>query len=188
MVPADKPVLRAEARANRRHLAQKDPDAAVRASTYVCDLPPGRLVAVYRAIGSEFDPEPLVLALIADGRTLCLPVVLDGDAPMIFRRWTPGDPLEPDAAGCPAPLPLAEVVDPDLIVTPLLAFDDFGGRLGQGGGHYDRMFAARPNVVRIGLAYAGQRVARLPVESHDIALHGVLTEVGYIPARMGTTT
>ena len=85
--------------------------------------------------------------------------------------------------GSDAPLPLAETVDPDLIVTPLLAFDDFGGRLGQGGGYYDRTFAVRPGVVRIGFAYDGQRVDRLPMERHDIALHGVLTEVGYTAAR-----
>ncbi len=100
---------------------------------------------------------------------------------MIFRRWSPGDPLEPDTAGCPAPLPLAEIVDPDLVITPLLAFDDFGGRLGQGGGYYDRTFAVRPTAIRIGLAFAGQRVDRLPVEAHDIRLHGVLTEAGYRP-------
>ncbi|WGM46978.1 5-formyltetrahydrofolate cyclo-ligase [Brevundimonas sp. NIBR10] len=102
---------------------------------------------------------------------------------MIFRRWSPGEPLEMDAAGCPAPLPLAEVVDPDLIVTPLLAFDDFGGRLGQGGGYYDRTFAARRDAIRIGFAFGGQRVARLPMDEHDVRLHGVLTEVGYTPAR-----
>lgn len=140
-------------------------------------------MAAYCAIGSELDPEPLVGALLVSGRSLCLPVVLERDAPMIFRRWSPGDPLKPDAAGCPAPLPLAAVVDPDLILTPLLAFDDFGGRLGQGGGFYDRTFAVRPGVMRIGFGYSGQRVPRLPMESHDIRLHGVLTEVGYTAAR-----
>ena len=63
--------------------------------------------------------------------------------------------------------------------TPLLAFDDSGGRLGQGGGFYDRTFAARPNVTRIGLAYAGQAAERLPMQRHDMALDGVLTETGY---------
>mgnify|MGYP006190825709 CR=1 FL=1 len=100
---------------------------------------------------------------------------------MIFRRWTPGDPLEVDAAGCPAPLPLGEVVRPDLILTPLLAFDARGGRLGQGGGHYDRTFAALPDAIRVGLAYAGQQIEALPFEPHDIPLHGVLTETGYRP-------
>lgn len=130
-------------------------------------------------MGSELDPEPLARALAASGRRLCLPVVLERDAPMIFRAWTSGEPLEIDAAGCPAPLPLAEAVEPDLIVTPLLAFDDAGGRLGQGGGYYDRTFAARPDVTRIGLAFSGQRMDVLPAEAHDIRLHGVLTETGY---------
>lgn len=179
----DKPALRAEARSVRRRLASVEPLAAERAAGFTDALPRATLAAVYRAVGSELDPEPLARALIASGAAICLPVVLERDAPMIFRRWSPGDPLEMDVAGCPAPLPLAETVDPDLIVTPLLAFDDFGGRLGQGGGYYDRTFAARADVIRVGFAYAGQRVDRLPTERHDIALHGVLTEVGYTAAR-----
>ncbi len=134
-------------------------------------------------MGSELDPEPLVRALVNAGRQACLPVVLERDAPMVFRRWAPGDPLEMDAAGCPAPLPLSEVVDPGLILAPLLAFDDIGGRLGQGGGYYDRTFAARSDAIRIGFAFAGQRVDRLPMDLHDVRLHGVLTEVGYTAAR-----
>lgn len=179
MTPSDKAALRAKMRAIRKRLAEVGPEAAGRAASHVADLPPGERVAVYRAMGSELDAEPLARALAASGRRLCLPVVLERDAPMIFRAWSPGDPLEPDAAGCPAPLPLAEAVDPDLIVTPLLAFDETGGRLGQGGGYYDRTFAARPDVTRIGLAYAGQAVDRLPMEAHDIRFQGVLTEAGY---------
>ncbi len=168
-------------RAARKRLAGLDVGAAGRAAAQVGQLPPGRIVAVYRAIGSELDVDALSLALDRSGRELCLPVVIERDAPMVFRRWTPGEPLELDEAGVPAPFPLAEIVDPDLIVTPLLAFDAVGGRLGQGGGYYDRTFAARPNVTRIGFAYAGQEVEQLPVEPHDIRLHGVLTETGYRP-------
>ena len=146
-------------------------------------LPPGDPVAVYQAIGSELDAAPLAQALIAQGWSLCLPVVIQRDAPMIFRRWSPGEPLELDLAGVPAPLPLAETVTPALILTPLLAFDAAGGRLGQGGGYYDRTFAALPDVLRIGLAYAGQQVEELALEPHDQPLHGVLTETGYTPAR-----
>ena len=137
------------------------------------------MVALYRAMGSELDTDALALALERDGRRLCLPVVLERNAPMIFRAWSPGEPLELDNAGCPAPLPLAEVVDPDLVIAPLLAFDAFGGRLGQGGGYYDHTFAARSDAIRIGFAYAGQQVERLALQDHDIRLHGVLTETGY---------
>ena len=183
MTPHDKAGLRAEARAERKRLVGLDPEAPGRAATHVDALPSGDPVAVYRAIGSELDAEALSLALIRQGRSLCLPVVVALDAPMIFRRWAPGEPLELDQAGVPAPLPLAEDVTPALVLTPLLAFDDAGGRLGQGGGYYDRTFAALPDVIRIGFAYAGQRVEHLPLEGHDIRLHGVLTEVGYTAAR-----
>tara|TARA_R110002167_G_scaffold26492_2_gene91217 strand:+ start:609 stop:1175 length:567 start_codon:yes stop_codon:yes gene_type:complete len=178
----DKSELRAAMRATRKGLAETAPTAAARAAAHVNALPNGARVALYGAIGSELDPGPLAAALTAAGRSLCLPVVLDREAAMVFRRWSPGDPLEMDVAGCPAPLPLAEIVVPDLIVAPLLAFDAEGGRLGQGGGYYDRTFAAMPDIVRIGFAYAGQAVDRIPMESHDQRLHGVLTEVGYTPA------
>jgi len=180
---SDKPALRASMRALRKRLAEADPLAAQRAADHSAALPRGETVALYRAIGSELDTDALAQALAAAGRTLCLPVVLERDAAMIFRLWSPGEPLELDVAGCPSPLPLAATVVPDLILTPLLAFDDFGGRLGQGGGFYDRTFAVLPEAVRIGFAYAGQRLDAVPMQAHDQGLHGVLTEVGYTPAR-----
>ena len=175
----DKHELRSAARARRKALAWTDPTAAQRAADHIDALPQGAVVALYRAMGSELDTGALAVALEAAGRRLCLPVVLERDAPMVFRAWSPGEPLELDAAGCPAPLPLAELVEPDLIITPLLAFDASGGRLGQGGGFYDRTFAARPEVIRVGFAYAGQAVEALRLEAHDMRLHGVLTEAGY---------
>ncbi len=174
-----KPELRATMRALRKRLAEASPDAAVRVACFTDDLPAGSMVAVYRAVGAELDPEPLAMALERAGRSLCLPVALERDAALIFRRWTPGDPLEMDLAGCPAPLPLAETVTPDLIITPLLAFDAEGGRLGQGGGYYDRTFAVVPKAIRIGLGYAGQAVPILFTEAHDIGLQGILTETGF---------
>lgn len=182
MIP-DKPALRASMRALRKRLADADPLAAERAAGHAGDLPSGDLVALYRAVGSELDTDALAQALAASGRTLCLPVVLERDAAMIFRLWSPGDPLEMDVAGCPAPFPLAATVIPDLIITPLLAFDDFGARLGQGGGFYDRTFAARPDAIRIGFAYDGQRLEDIPMDAHDQRLHGVLTEIGYSASR-----
>jgi 5-formyltetrahydrofolate cyclo-ligase len=175
----DKHELRAAMRATRKRLAGLEPEASLRAAEHAVDLPGGEVVAVYRAIGSEIDADALSIALARQGRRLCLPVVIERDAPMIFRRWSPGEPLELDVAGVPAPLPLAETVTPDLIVTPLLAFDRAGGRLGQGGGYYDRTFATLHDAIRIGFAYAGQEIENLPVERHDIRLHGVLTERGY---------
>ncbi|HRD47008.1 MAG TPA: 5-formyltetrahydrofolate cyclo-ligase, partial [Caulobacter sp.] len=81
----------------------------------------------------------------------------------------------------------ADDVSPDLVMVPLLAFDAAGGRLGQGGGHYDRTMAAlrnRPSSPPfVGMAYSGQQVAALPREPHDQPLDGILTEAGYIGVR-----
>ena len=142
-------------------------------------LPAGAWLALYRAMGSELDTNALGLALARGGRRLCLPVVVERDAPLVFRAWAPEEALALDLVGCLAPLAGAAEVEPDVIVTPLLAFDAFAVRLGQGGGYYDRTFAVRPEAVRVGFAYAGQEVERLPVEPHDARLHGVLTERGY---------
>ena len=173
-------------RALRKQLTDADPIAAMRVADHAQALPAGAVVALYRAIGSELDTSPLAQALVAQDRALCLPVVVALDAPMIFRRWAPGEPLEMDLAGCPAPLPLAETVTPDLVILPLLAFDPTGARLGQGGGHYDRTLAALRRdgrIAAVGMAYAGQALEKLPIEAHDQPLDGVLTETGYTPAR-----
>ena len=141
------------------------------------------VVALYQARGAEIETTPLARALMELGCDLTLPCVETRDAPLTFRTWVPGDELAPDLVGSAAPLATVPEAAPDLIITPLLAFDPFGQRLGQGGGYYDRTFAVRPEAVRVGLAWAKQQVERLPAEAHDIALHGVLTETGYTPAR-----
>ena len=73
-----------------------------------------------------------------------------------------------------------------MVIAPLLAFDRGGGRLGQGGGHYDRTLEAlrvQGRVFVVGLAYAGQEVAEVPSQPHDQKLDAILTETGYIEFR-----
>jgi len=69
----------------------------------------------------------------------------------------------------------AALLVPDAVFVPLLAFDEDGGRLGQGGGYYDRWIAANPDALRIGLAWDAQKVDRVPMEEHDRKLHMVVT-------------
>jgi 5-formyltetrahydrofolate cyclo-ligase len=136
---------------------------------------------LYHPVGSELDPTPIRIP----GARRALPVATARDKPLIFRLHEPGDPLGPDAMGIPAPIPDAPAVLPDVVFAPALAFDRRGGRLGQGGGHYDRTLAelrARKPVLVIGLAYAGQEVAEIPMEPHDQRLDAILTETGYIEA------
>lgn len=192
----DKSELRAVMRATRKRLAAECPDAAERVIQHLPELleimfeTSGSFAgeqksrrftaAVYKAVGSELSALPLAKALQARDLDLALPVATAPGEPLTFRRWAPGDPLEIDASGVPAPLPLAEVVAPDVIFIPLLAVDDRGFRLGQGGGYYDRTLnelrSAKPLPWFIGLCYVGQLVEELPDEVHDEKLHGVLTE------------
>ena len=183
-----KRVLRLEMRALRRTLAAKAPDAAERAAGNLPlgDTPAAAAVSGYLPHGSEIDPRPLMNRFLRAGADLALPVALAADAPLVFRRWRPGEAVAPDAAGMAAPLPDAPELLPGLVIVPLLAFDRRGGRLGQGGGHYDRTLEALERdapVFKLGLAYAAQEVARVPAEEHDRRLDAILTEIEYIAVR-----
>jgi len=179
--------LRLAMRARRRALGVERPDAALRAAAAYESAPFGgvRTAAVYLAQGGEIDPLPLAAVLQRFGVGLCLPAVAARDHSLAFRAWSPGNPMEPDILGIPAPRPEAAVCTPDLIVAPLLAFDRAGRRLGQGGGYYDRSLAglrADGHVFALGLAYAGQEVDDLADEEHDQRLDAILTEDGLILA------
>ena len=186
--PFSKADLRAQLRARRRDLAALTPDAAERAAGHLPPdlIRPQAVVAGYHALGAELGPWPVLRKLAAQGGRVALPVALQSDAPLIFRAWRDGQPLEPDAARIPSPTAEAQTLTPSLVIVPLLAFDRCGYRLGQGGGFYDRTLqalrAAGP-LFTIGLAYAGQEIDQVPREIHDQALDAILTESGYHPIR-----
>jgi 5-formyltetrahydrofolate cyclo-ligase len=187
-VASAKAALRVAVRNRRKGLAVQHPEAHWFAAEVAhapisqrFPRPAGKVAALYRAMGSELDPGPLGEWLAAEGWTLALPFVEDDDR-MTFRRWAPGDPTAHDFAGLPSPKAEAELLSPDLVIAPLLAFDRFGGRLGQGAGWYDRTLAAlraQKDVLVVGLAYSGQEVARAPAEDHDQRLDAILTEAGW---------
>lgn len=145
--------------------------------------PAPAVVSGFLAIGEEIDPAPLMARLLAEGYRLCLPVMEGKGNPLLFRAWTPGDPLSETMWGIREPLPEAPAVDPDIVLGPLLAFDATGYRLGYGGGFYDRTLArlrAMKPVSAIGLAYDEQRVDAVPHVDYDERLDWVLTPSGPI--------
>lgn len=179
----DKAALRARLRTRRRELAAQHPDAAAQAAALwpANGRPAGQVFALYHPVGSELDPTPLRGRLPVDA--VALPVAQAPDQPLTFRLHLAGWPLAPDALGIPSPAATAPVVLPDVVFTPLLAFDRKGGRLGQGGGHYDRTLAnlrRLKSVLVVGLAYAGQELAEIPMEPHDQRLDAILTETEYL--------
>ena len=149
--------------------------------------PVGKVAALYHGLGSELSPLLLGDALRDMGWTLALPAVVDADAHrMVFRAWTPGEPLVHDKIGLRAPGARRPIVEPDLVVTPLLAFQRDGVRLGQGGGYYDRALEAlraRKAIFVLGVGYGGQQAENLPHEPHDQRLDAILTEKEYIAVK-----
>lgn len=176
----EKAALRAQLRSLRRRLADATPDAGERAAANWPGRAGAETFALYHPAGSELDPSPLRTRLPPGG--IALPVAQSREGALVFRRHLPGQALVPDALGIPAPAMEAEAVAPDVVFAPLLAFDRRGGRLGQGGGHYDRTLAnlrrMKPIFV-VGLAYAGQELPDIPMAAHDQRLDAILTETGY---------
>ncbi len=139
------------------------------------------VVSSYLPIGSEIDPQPLMRALADLGAVGALPVIAGKARPLVFRVYRDGDPLEEKLWGIREPLASQPVCVPDILVLPMLAFDDHGWRLGYGGGFYDRTLAglrAEKAVVAIGLAYDAQRVDAVAHDDYDERLDFVLTPSG----------
>lgn len=172
----EKAELRRRARALRSVAA--DPAAGLALADHFPEsLKDAAIVAGYWPLGSEIDPRPLMAALAARGAALALPWIATREAATIFRRWRAGDAMKPDAFGMLAPVAEEEVI-PVVILAPLLAFDRAGGRLGQGGGHYDRILQKlKPQgVTAVGLAFAAQEIDRVPRGAHDQKLDWIVTE------------
>lgn len=174
--------LRAKALAKRDALSEKKRTAAA-AKLAKRGLPfellPGSIISGYSPIRSEIDPMPLLNKLAEQGARLALPCVTTRGKALIFRLFHPNDRLMLGPLGIPEPSPAAAEVIPDVMLTPLAAFDRLGHRIGYGAGHYDFTFAhlrKAKQIVGIGLAFAAQEIEAVPALSHDVALDYVLTE------------
>lgn len=170
--------VRSEAFARLGHRASEE---IARQGIAFAGRPAPAIVSGFLAIGDEIDPVPLMQRLIGETYSLCLPVMEGKGKPLVFRAWSPGDPLAQTTWGIREPLPEAPVVDPDIVLGPLLAFDDQGYRLGYGGGFYDRTLArlrALKPIVSIGIAFDEQKVDAVPHVDYVERLDWILTPSG----------
>ncbi|MET0248834.1 MAG: 5-formyltetrahydrofolate cyclo-ligase [Sphingobium sp.] len=182
----DKTALRATARANRQAFVASIDLLAHRLAFKVLPSPLAQrltdvdVVALYMGMDDEAPAQRLAVPLIAMGKTLALPRVVDRLGNMEFVVWTPEEQLFPGLYGTSHPQPSGPPVTPQAIVAPLLGFDGAMTRLGQGGGYYDRIFARFPQALRIGLAWSAQQFDTLPADPWDLPLDMVMTEVALI--------
>jgi 5-formyltetrahydrofolate cyclo-ligase len=138
---------------------------------------PGPL-GVYWPFRAEFDPRPLIDWTVASGRTVALPVVVDKKGPLEYRAWRPGETLVNGVWDIPVP-EKRDVVNPAIVLAPLVGFDDRCYRLGYGGGYFDRTLASlAPRPFAIGVGFEPQRIATIHPQSFDIPMDAIVTERG----------
>lgn len=163
----------------RRERAAVEPGGAALEVIEQFPLELARLSPVggYWPVGGEIDPRPLLAALAKAGRVVALPRMETRAGPARFFAWRGDETLSADAFGVPSPPASGEELQPMLILTPLLAFDRAGHRLGQGGGHYDRIISLyrAHGAIAVGLAYAEQEMGVVPAGDHDALLDWVVT-------------
>jgi 5-formyltetrahydrofolate cyclo-ligase len=137
------------------------------------------IVSIYHPSNNEISPLLIAKCLSENNIQTALPVVKNNKHPLEFQKWTIDDELY-SSSFFKIKEPKNESVIPNIIILPLLAFDNNGDRLGYGGGFYDRTLQQYQlegiNFISIGLAYSFQKVDKLPTEKTDIVLDYVITE------------
>lgn len=147
-----------------------------------------QIISAYWPLGKEFDTRFLLDELAKQGFTCALPLVQKNKRELEFVKWTQDKPMVKGEFGIEEPQG-GECVTPDIVIAPLLAFDQKGYRLGYGKGYYDSTITAlrkQKEITYIGVGYAEQAVLfKLPREPHDIPLDYMLTPKGVIDFKEG---
>lgn len=144
-------------------------------------------MAGYMAMRTEIDPTPVMEEAAAYG-PVAVPVIIGKAQPLRFRAWSPGCAMEAGAFGAQIPAS-GEWIIPQILIVPLVAFDRHGGRLGYGGGFYDRTLQQLREtgpVLAVGFAFAAQQAEGLPLEPTDQPLDMIVTErevIDILPAQ-----
>ena len=132
-------------------------------------------IAAYWPMTYELDTRPLIKILLENDINILLPVITKGD--LNFVKWDIGNKLKYNKLKFYEPYNYNYFSDPELIIVPLLAFDNFGFRLGYGKGFYDKYYEKNKNKVYAGYCFSFQNTGRLPSKSYDLKLNSVITEV-----------
>lgn len=138
------------------------------------------IVSAYMPIRTEVNPLPTMRRLFSEGHTVCIPVISKSGQPLDFAEWSPDAAMVDGPFGAVVPADI-RLVEPEIVVTPLLAFDRRGYRLGYGGGFYDRTLTelrGRGFGYAVGFAYAAQQIDVVPTDAFDVRLDAIVTEHG----------
>ncbi len=171
--------------ARRKQAYGAQGDAAGRAAAHLLDYVESvgapENIAAYMPIRTELDPLPAMRALVEKGHRVAVPVIVGTGLPLSFREWRPDSVMVTGPFGAQVPQEGAFLM-PDLLVVPLVAFDDRGYRMGYGGGFYDRsleLLRAKRPTLAAGYGFSAQKGA-VPVEKTDQPLDAMITENGVL--------
>ena len=176
--------LRAQALARRAGIAAGDREHLSRlaASRIAPLIAGGETVALFWPIRGEINPFSLGETVRAHAGCVALPAIIGDD--IVFRLFDNASELEAGGFGTRQPPADARQCLPDLIVAPLAAFDRTGGRIGYGGGFYDRyvtQLRSRRHPFRfVGIAFSCQEIDAVPLATHDERLDAIATEREWI--------
>ena len=104
--------------------------------------------------------------------------IIKKDNQMNFYRWSRSDPLRVNKFGIPEPVS-SKIFYPDILLVPLVAYDNNLNRLGYGGGYYDRYIEKlekTKKIIKIGLAFSFQKISSIPIDQYDKRLDFIITE------------
>ena len=187
-MPTDKQQLRQIMRERRQSLTiYQQRQAAKKVNNHFCRSAAfltANHIAFYLPNDGEISPEKLIETALNSDKKCYLPVITQ-NGKLQFKHYMPGDKLIKNKYGIPEPMPNKPLIPTkqlDLVLMPLVAFDDSGNRLGMGGGFYDRTFANKltmPNVKLIGLAHEQQKADKINADEWDVPLNGILTDKGF---------
>ena len=136
-------------------------------------------LAGYMAMRTEIDPTAAMEEASAHG-PVGVPMILGAGQPLKFRLWEPGVEMIAGEFGAFIPAE-GDWMTPEIVIVPLVAYDLTGGRLGYGGGFYDRTLEglrANQATLAIGFAYTAQQADSIPLEPTDQPLNLMITESG----------
>jgi 5-formyltetrahydrofolate cyclo-ligase len=185
-----KPQLRAEIRAKRDGLSDKERAAGARRIVERLlqhpDVHRAKTVLLYASHGSEVHTDELAKELMKRGKAVAFPKMTSIAGLMTLWRIKNLDALIPHKHGIRAPdVTRSQPIEPiavDCVIYPGVAFTKGLARLGQGGGYYDRLSTKiADNCARIGVCFEAQLVDELPQQTHDAKVHWVVTEVTVYP-------
>tara|TARA_Y200000002_G_scaffold44143_1_gene31990 strand:- start:485 stop:1024 length:540 start_codon:yes stop_codon:yes gene_type:complete len=137
----------------------------------------GKIVGGYYPYNFEIDTIRLLKKFENHNYQISLPKIKK-NSQMNFFRWSTKDPLIINKYGIPEPSS-DQIVRPNILLVPLVAFDEDLNRIGYGGGFYDRYISKvnkNSNIITIGLAYSFQKVKKIPINKYDIKLNFIVTD------------